>query len=82
MILHGREIEVHVDDIEPFANDKYTGFKILWCGNIGWGEYIIYKETGDEKWYTEDECMEVPKGDTTFLKILFDDFIKQLEEKK
>ena len=82
MILHGREVEVHVDDIEPFVNDKYTGFKILWSGDIGWGEYIIYKKANDYRWYIDDECMENPIGDTAFLKILFDDFIKQLEVKE
>ena len=82
MILHGREVEVHVDDIEPFVNDQYTGFKILWNGDIGWGEYIIYKGIGEEGWHIDDEYMEDPEGDTAFLKILFDDFIKQLEVKK
>ena len=37
MILHGREVEIQVDDIEPFVNEKYKGFKILWSGSIGFG---------------------------------------------
>ena len=44
MILHGREVKVQVDDIEPFVNEKYSGFKILWSGDIGWGEYTLYKK--------------------------------------
>ena len=79
MILHGREVEVHVDDIEPFVNDKYIGFKILWSGSIGWGEYTIYKNVGGKTWHVDDEYMENPKEDKTFLKLLFDDFAKQLE---
>lgn len=79
MILHGREIEVQVDDIKPFINDKYTGFKILWSGDIGWGEYTIYKETGTDIWYADDEYMENPKDDRAFLQILLDDFIKQVK---
>lgn len=55
MILHGREVEIQVDDIEPFVNEKYKGFKILWSGNIGFGEYTIYKKVGEDEWYVDDE---------------------------
>ena len=77
--INGTEIEVGVDDIKPFINDKYLGFKILWSGNIGWGEYTIYKETGTDEWYADDEYMESPKDDRTFLKLLLDDFMKQVK---
>ena len=79
MILHGREVKVQVDNIEPFINEKYSGFKILWSGDIGWGEYTLYKKAGEDEWYIDDEYMESPKNDRTFLKILFEDFAKQLE---
>ena len=82
MILHGREVEVHVDDIEPFVNDKYIGFKILWSGNIGWGEYTLCKKMGNnDEWFWDDECMENPEGDKAFLKLLLNDFATQLEVK-
>ena len=82
MILHGREVEVHVDDIEPFVNDKYAGFKILWSGDIGWGEYTLYKKIGnDNEWFLDDEYMENPKGDKAFLKLLLNDFATQIEVK-
>lgn len=82
MILHGREVEVHVDDIEPFTNELCTGFKILWSGDIGWGEYTLYKRTGNNnEWFWDDECMENPKGDKAFLKLLLNDFATQLEVK-
>ena len=79
MILHGREVEIQVEDIEPFVNEKYKGFKILWTGSIGFGEYTIYKKIGEDKWYVDDEYMENPKNDRAFLRILFEDFTKQLE---
>ena len=79
MILHGREVEIQVDDIEPFVNEKYKGFKILWSGSIGFGEYTIYKQVGEDEWYADDEYMENPKEDRTFLKLLLDDFIKQVK---
>lgn len=78
MFLHGREVEIQVDDIEPFVNDEYIGFKILWSGSIGFGEYTIYKKVGEDKWYADDEFMENPKEDRAFLDILFKDFEKQV----
>lgn len=79
MILHGKEVEIQVDDIEPFTNKKYIGFKILWSGSIGFGEYTIYRKTDGEEWYIDDEYMENPKNDRTFLRLLLEDFVKQLE---
>ena len=81
MILHGREVEIYVDDIEPFVNEQYTGFKILWSGNIGWGEYTIYKKIGEDEWYADDEYMENPEGNKAFLKLLLNDFATQIEVK-
>lgn len=76
--INGNEIEVGVDDIEPFVNEKYIGFKILWSGNIGFGEYTIYKVVGEEKWYADSEYMDTTE-DKEFLEILLKDFLKQLE---
>ena len=82
MTLHGREIKVHVDDIEPFVNEVYSGFRILWSGDIGWGEYTLYKKIGnDDEWFWDDEYMEDPEGDKTFLKLLLNDFATQIEVK-
>lgn len=79
MILHGREVEIQVNDIEPFTNKEWIGFKILWSGSIGFGEYTIYRKIDGEKWYVDDEYMENPKNDRTFLRLLLEDFVKQLE---
>lgn len=79
MQLHGREVEIQVDDIKPFVNSRYIGFKILWSGTPGFGEYTIYKHADDDTWYGDDEFMEVPPEDRTFLKLLLDDFIKQIK---
>ena len=82
MLLHGREVEVHVDDIEPFTNELCTGFKILWSGDIGFGEHTLYKRTGNNnEWFWNDEYMENPEGDKAFLKLLLNDFANQLEVK-
>ncbi len=82
MILHGREVEVHVEDMEPFVNEVCSGFKILWSGNIGWGEYTLYKKIGNnDEWFWDDECMENPEGNKAFLKLLLNDFATQIEVK-
>ncbi len=82
MILHGREVKVHVDDIEPFVNEACSGFKILWSGDIGWGEYTLYKKIGNnDVWFWDDEYMENPEGDKAFLKLLLNDFATQIEVK-
>ena len=80
MILHGKDVTIQVDNIEPFINEKYVGFKILWSGDIGFGEYTIYRKVNENKWYVDDEYMENPENDRTFLKLLCENFIKQLEE--
>ena len=82
MKICNKEVEIQVDDIEPFVNDVYTGFKILWSGNIGWGEYTIYKINGEDKWYADSEHMDNPKGEYIFLDMLLKDFMKQIEVKE
>ena len=37
------------------------------------------KKVGEDKWYADDEYMENPKDDRAFLRILFEDFMKQIE---
>ena len=82
MILHGREVEIQVEDIKPFVNEKYSGFKILWTGSIGFGEYTLHKKAGEDEWYIDDEYMENPENDRSFLRLLFEDFTRQLEEEE
>ena len=72
-MLNRKEVEVSVDDIIPFNNKDCKGFTIEWHGNIGWGQYRIYKdETG--VWHADSEYMD-SKDDMWFLKLLMADFI-------
>lgn len=76
------EVEVTVNEINPFANDKFTGFTFRWSGNIGWGEYTIYMDAQDEtKWYGESEHMDT-NNDKWFIKKLLESFIEQLDVKE
>ena len=60
----------------------YSGFRILWSGDIGWGEYTLYKKIGNNnEWFWDDEHMENPEGDKAFLKLLLNDFATQIEVK-
>lgn len=79
MLTKENKYEIHVDDIQPFVNDEYIGFKILWSGNIGFGEYTIYKYANGNTWYSDDECMENPKEDKKFLKELLNNFVMQVK---
>ena len=77
--MEKEKVEVIVDDIEPFINDDYRGFKLLWYGNIGFGEYTIYQNVDDpNKWKADSEHMDKP-DDKWFIRKLFDNLIEQLE---
>ena len=73
MAIDKSKVKVHVVDIDPFVNDKFCGFKIQWTGNIGFGEYTIYKKAGTNWWHADSECMD-DKDDTWFLDLLLKDF--------
>ena len=42
------DVKVEIDGIVPFCNEKYAGIKLLWSGNIGFGEYEIYSTDSDK----------------------------------
>mgnify|MGYP007102017200 FL=1 len=72
LALDKNKVRVRVDDIEPFNNDDLAGFVIKWSGNIGFGEYTIYKTKSDEKWHADSEYMD-GIDDHWFLDLLLDD---------
>lgn len=76
--LNNDEVKVRIDDIEPFKNDRFRGFKILWSGNIGFGEYTIYRAEEDEQWRAESECMDTTDN-KEFLALLLKDLMNQIE---
>lgn len=76
--LNSDEIKVRIDDIEPFKNDRFRGFKILWSGNIGFGEYTIYRAEEEEQWRAESEHMDTT-DDKEFLALLLKDLMNKIE---
>lgn len=69
--------DLKINDIEVYTNDEYTGFKIYWTANIGFGVYEIYKNNSEGKWYADTECMD-SDSDKSFGKMLFDAFLKEI----
>lgn len=63
--------------MKPFVNEKFSGITIEWSSTIGFGEYTLYKESGDEKWYGDSECMDRGE-DKEFIKELLRLFVEKL----
>lgn len=72
------KINLDAYDIEPFVNEKYTGFVIKWDSDIGFGKYTIYKSADSDKWYGDSEYMD-NNEDKDFLKELMKLFIEKLD---
>lgn len=72
------ELDIVVDAVIPFKNEKYDGICIKWYGNIGFGEYNLYKENEEDGWHGDSECMDT-NDDKAFLKLLMDKFIEQVK---
>lgn len=69
---------VTVDEIIPFKNEEYEGLCFKWYGNIGFGEYNIYRKTSENQWHGDSECMDT-NDDKSFLKILMEQFIERID---
>lgn len=71
--------QLKIDEVIPFANEKYEGIKILWSDpTIGWGEYTLFKEAGGAEWFADSEHMDWGE-DKTFLETLMKRFIEMIE---
>jgi hypothetical protein len=71
------QINLDAYDIEPFVNEKYTGFVIKWDSDIGFGEYTIYKKIDSDEWFADSEHMD-NNEDKAFIKELMKLFIEKL----
>jgi hypothetical protein len=72
------KINLNIREIDPFANNKYTGFVIGWNSDIGFGEYTLYRDVKSSKWYAHSEHMD-SNEDKAFLKELLKLFVDRLE---
>lgn len=75
-----KKYSIDIDDIDFFNNDKHSGVIISWSGNIGWGEYAIYRDKDDQelKLYGDSECMDY-QDDKSFLQNLMKLLMDKIE---
>lgn len=73
------EIKIVDMEVEAFRNNNETDVIIIsWQGNIGWGEYTLYKEKGSDQWKGDSECMD-RNEDKNFLKMLLEKFAESVD---
>ena len=65
-----------IENIEFFHRENHEGMIISWSANIGFGEYIFYKENG--KYYADSEHMDRGE-DKKFGKMLLELFLEEVE---
>ena len=70
-------INLEVYDVQPFVNERSSGFVIEWSSDIGFGEYTIYKRTDSDEWRGDSEYMD-NNEDKDFIRELMRLFIDQL----
>lgn len=75
---HVSKYELKLDEIGTFANSKYLGVVFEWSGNIGWGEYTIYRERDSDEWFAESEGMDEGE-DKDFLRELLKQFADKIK---
>jgi hypothetical protein len=71
------KINLQVYDIEPFVNERGSGFVIMWNSDIGFGEYTIYKRADSDEWRGDSEHMDTNE-DKAFIKELLKLFADKL----
>ena len=72
------EHELKLDKIGTFANSRYLGVVFEWSGNIGWGQYTIYREHYSDEWIAESEGMDEGE-DKDFLRELLKQFADKIK---
>lgn len=89
------KVQVEVVGIMPYKNDKYAGIKLIWSGNIGFGEYEIYSKDTDKEGMFENAPDDVQEymytkwngqseymdssDDKWFIRLLMDSLIQKME---
>ena len=89
------KVQVEVYGIQPYANEKYAGIKLLWRGNIGFGEYEIYSKDSDKEALYENLPEDMQEyaytkwngqseymdssDDKWFIRLLMDSLIQKME---
>ena len=72
------EINLEIEEVIPFCNTQASGVYFAWTSNIGYGDYVIRRKHGSDKWEAESEHMD-SNDDKDFLKKLFKKFVEMVE---
>lgn len=72
------EINLEIEEITPFCNTEFSGVYFSWSSDIGFGEYVVYREHDSNKWMAKSEYMD-SNDDKDFLKKLFEKFVEMIE---
>lgn len=75
--MNVNEINLSIEDVIPFSNERRSGFIIEWSSDIGFGEYKIYQNANSNEWHADSECMDSNK-DKDFVKKLMSLFVEQI----
>ena len=75
--MNVNEINLSIEDVIPFSNERYSGFIIEWSSDIGFGEYTIYNPANSNEWRADSECMD-RNEDKDFVKKLMSLFIEKM----
>ena len=72
------EINLEIEEIIPFCNTEFSGVSFDWSSDIGFGEYVVYREHNSDKWVARSEYMDF-NDDKDFLKKLLEKFVEMIE---
>lgn len=75
------KINLQIDAVLPFVNDRFSGIIFEWSSDIGFGEYTIFKAPDSNVWYADSEHMD-SNDDKDFVKELMRQFIEKLVVKE
>lgn len=76
--IDGNLNDLCVDSFNPFINNKFEGILIEWhCNGIGYGQYTLYRNIGNEEWKADSEHMD-NEFNKEFIKKIMEKFIERL----
>ena len=70
--------KIILDHVDAYKNEEYQGIRFEWHGNIGWGEYNLYKVNDEDGWHGDSECLD-DNENKSFLIELMKQFINEIK---
>ena len=73
-----KDIHLSIDSVDAFASIRYSGLAISWSADIGFGELMIYRAKGDDKWHADTETM-CSADDKEFLRAALNKWVDEMD---